>query len=92
MNENETNAAPIVPPTGASGCSALPEWQTRQRVITATITVVVNTHDKAKMLEVAGFRKRDLEDWLKRHRKDIENEMAYSDAISINVVMGYTDE
>lgn len=23
MNENETNAAPIVPPTSASGCSAL---------------------------------------------------------------------
>lgn len=92
MNENETNAAPIVPPTGASGCSTIPEWQTRQRVVTATIRVIVNTHDKAKMYKVASFRKRDLEDWLKRHRKDIENEMAYCDAVSIDVVMGYADE
>jgi hypothetical protein len=26
MNENETNAAPIVPPTSASGCSAALVW------------------------------------------------------------------
>ncbi len=59
------------------------------RMITATIRVVVHVHDRSQSLQVSQYRKRDLEDWLKRHRKDIENEMAYCDEVSIDVVMGF---
>lgn len=78
--------------TASSCSSSLPEWQTRPRRITATITVDVHTYNPKDMLKAAEYRKRDLEEWLARHQKDIQNEMAHCDDINIEVVMGYQDE
>lgn len=65
--------------------------ETRARKVTATITVRTYSYDTALINITAQRRKDALKDWLKRHRKDIENEMAQFDEVEINVEMGYAD-
>lgn len=74
------------PNTSEATCSA------RRRRIVATITVDVSTHNPADMEKTAGFRLRELKEWLARHEKDIQNEMAWCDDINIETRMGYADE
>jgi len=64
----------------------------RRRRIIATITVDISTHDPTRMDQTAKFRLRDLKAWLARHEKDIQNEMAWCDDITIDCRMAYADE
>ena len=67
-------------------------WESIPRKVVATIEVVVRTTDKKDMYQAASNRKRDLEDWLKRHLKDIKNEMSYLDEVSFSVNMEVAEE
>ena len=64
-----------------------PPVDSRQRVITATVTLRVRTTRPEHMIKVAQNRKRDLKDWFDRHWKDIENVGSYCDDMSYEVEM-----
>lgn len=63
----------------------------KARKVTALITVNVHASDD-DATRIASYREKALRDWIARHEKDIQNEMAYLDEITINVEMGYVHE
>lgn len=67
-----------------------PPADTRPRIITATITVRVGSHRPEEIPRVAHIRRRELDEWIKRHWKDIENavpsmfdDMTYDSTITV---------
>ena len=66
MNENETNAAPIVPPTSASGCS---KYESATPLTDALFAKCKSRQTEGSGSRDGGWGQQDIADFLRHSRK-----------------------